>query len=254
MQVAYISHKARPSNAHARTLTWESFGPGASSHVQHRLELRVRVISLQGGDSEALSQLHLAVTLLDDLHLPGSLDQQHPVHAHPDRRAHLVRPARRELRVQTPRGVWRSGSVGSHLWGIVLVKHVKLHQSSFFWREWRKSGHVTTDGGTAAPSSGRTENYRSFWAPPFCSWGTPALRSDVPAVLLHVKVLLLPHSVTCTFPHPHSQTDQKNLSRETENFLFQQDKGNVHFIIIIYFKSQEGDGLYWRSWNWAVES
>lgn len=77
--------------------TWCPLGAGASAHVYDRLIGALRVVGLQPGDSDALAGADGALTLLDDLHLPGALEQEHPVHTHPSGLTHLAQAAGGQL-------------------------------------------------------------------------------------------------------------------------------------------------------------
>lgn len=76
------------------THTWRALGPGASANVDDCLIGRLGVVGPQCGCADALAQPGLTVALLDHLHLPGPLEQQHAVHTHPGGFAHSVHAAR----------------------------------------------------------------------------------------------------------------------------------------------------------------
>lgn len=102
------------THTHKQTHTWWALGPGASTHVDHSLIRRLGVVRPECGHTDALRQLDLAVAVLDHLHLPGPLEQEHPVHAHPGRLAHLIHPAGGQL-VQRLRALCGCLSACSHL-------------------------------------------------------------------------------------------------------------------------------------------
>lgn len=113
--------------------TWRALGAGASSYVDYGLVRRLGVVGLQRGHADALAQFELTLALLDDLHLPGPLKQEHAVHAHPGRLAQLAQAAGGQLVLR----LWalRScSSARSHLSVTVLILVQTSAFSSFHTR------------------------------------------------------------------------------------------------------------------------
>lgn len=102
-------------HTHTHRHTWGSSRLGTSSHVNDCLIRCFREVCPQSGNSDALGQLDLTVTVLDDRHFSRSLEQKKPIHAHPSRLTHLSHAAWRQV-VQRTCALRSSGSTCPRLY------------------------------------------------------------------------------------------------------------------------------------------